>query len=129
MTEKLQIYKCGICGNIVQVIIPGSGELVCCGKPMILQEIQYDSNEMGEKHAPKLEIRENKSYIQVKSHPMTPEHYIEFIEIYKKDKSMLHLKYLKPGEIPEFEISNFGEDNFATEYCNIHGLWGENKND
>ncbi len=128
-TEKLQLYKCEVCGNLIQVIVPSYGELVCCSQPMKLQTVQHDSTEMGEKHAPKLEFRENKSYVQVKTHPMLPEHYIQFIEVYKKDKSILHLKYLNPGEIPEFEITNFDDDIEAIEFCNIHGLWGEDKND
>ena len=57
-TEKLQIYKCEICGNIVQILIPSYGELVCCNQPMKLQEIQHDKSEVGEKHAPVIEMRE-----------------------------------------------------------------------
>lgn len=128
-TEKLQIYKCEVCGNLIQVILPGAGELVCCGQPMKLQTIQHDTSELGEKHAPKLEFRENKKYVQVKTHPMLPEHYIQFIEVYRKDKSCLHLKYLNPGEVPEFDITCLPEDIESIEFCNIHGLWGEDKND
>ena len=84
-TEKLQLYKCEVCGNLVQVILSGAGELVCCGQPMKLQSIQHDKSETGEKHAPIVEFRENDRFVQVKSHPMLPEHYIQFIEIYKKD--------------------------------------------
>ena len=129
MTEKLQIYKCDICGNIVQVLIPSYGELVCCNQPMKLLEIQHDETEIGEKHAPKKEIRDNRTFVHVKTHPMLPEHYIQFIEIYPEDKSELHLKYFDPGEIPEYEITNFIDSTKAIELCNIHGLWGEDKND
>ncbi len=128
-TEKLQLYKCNICGNLVQVIEPGAGELVCCGEAMQLLAIQHDSSEMGEKHAPKIEFRENKKFVQVISHPMAMEHYIQFIEVYKKDKSELHLKYFKPNDVPEFDISYTDDDIEAVEHCNIHGLWGEDKND
>lgn len=128
-TEKLQIYKCEVCGNLIQVILPGAGELVCCGQPMKLQTIQHDTSELGEKHAPKVEFRENKKYVQVKTHPMLPEHYIQFIEVYRKDKSCLHLKYRNPGEVPEFDITCLPEDIESIEFCNIHGLWGEDKND
>lgn len=82
--RKLQLYKCEVCGNLVQVILSGAGELVCCGQPMKLQSIQHDKSETGEKHAPIVEFRENDRFVQVKSHPMLPEHYIQFIEIYKK---------------------------------------------
>lgn len=128
-TEKLQLYKCEVCGNLVQVILSGAGELVCCGQPMKLQSIHHDKSETGEKHAPIVEFRENDRFVQVKSHPMLPEHYIQFIEIYKKDKSELHLKYLNPGDIAEFNITCLPEEIDAIEFCNIHGLWGENKND
>lgn len=128
-TEKLQIYKCEVCGNIVQVLIPSYGELVCCNQPMKLQEIQHDKSEVGEKHAPVIEMIEDKKFVTVKTHPMLKEHYIQFIEVYKKDKSELHLKYLNPDDIAEFNINCIPDEIDAIEYCNIHGLWGENKND
>lgn len=128
-TEKLELYKCDVCGNLVQVILNSTGELVCCGQPMRLQSIQHDKSEVGEKHAPVIEFRETKKFVQVKNHPMQQEHYIQFIEVYKKDKSQLHLKYLKPNDVAEFDITCIPEDIDAIEFCNIHGLWGENKND
>ena len=84
-TEKLQLYKCEICGNLVQVILNGAGELVCCNQPMTLQIPQHDKSELGEKHAPKTEFRDDKKFVQVISHPMIPEHYIQFIEVLDKD--------------------------------------------
>lgn len=128
-TEKLQLYKCNICGNLVQIILNGAGELVCCGQPMVLQQIQHDKSELGEKHAPVIEFRENRKFVTVKNHPTTQEHYIQFIEIYNKDKSQLHLKYLNAGECAEFDITCSHDEIDAIECCNIHGLWGENKND
>lgn len=128
-TEKLQIYRCEVCGNLIQVIEPSFGELVCCGQPMKLLEIQHDKSEMGEKHAPTIEFKENEKYVTVKSHPMVKEHYVQFIEVYKKDKSEMHLKYFNPENIAEFDINCLPDDIEAVEFCNIHGLWGENKND
>lgn len=128
-TEKLEFYKCNVCGNLIQVILSGTGELVCCGQKMNLQVVQHDSNELGEKHAPKLEYRDTKKIVQVMSHPMVPEHYVEFIEVYNKNKTELHLKYFKPCETPEFDITYTSDDIEAVEFCNIHGLWGENKDD
>lgn len=129
MTEKFEIYRCSICGNLIQVLHPSYGELVCCNQPMKLQTVQHDTNELGEKHMPKIEFKENKKFVQITAHPMLPEHYIQFIEVYSKDKNSLHLKYFHPLETPEFDISNFGENLEALGYCNIHGLWGESKND
>lgn len=128
-TERLQLYKCDLCGNLVQVLLPGTGELVCCGVPMKLQKIQHDKSEVGEKHAPVLEINENNKYVRVKAHPMLEEHYIQFLEVYKKDKSELHLKYFKPGDKAEFNIDGVSDEIEAVDFCNIHGLWGENNND
>lgn len=125
MTLKLQIYKCNICGNLVQVLAEGDGNLVCCGREMELMGIQYDTNELGEKHTPKIEIKEGKKYVNVIGHPMSNEHYIQFIETYTKDKNELHLRFFYPNDVPETEIKSDVELN-AVEYCNIHKLWGNN---
>ena len=127
--EKLEIYKCEVCGNLVQVLLAGVGELVCCGQPMKLQTIQHDTTELGEKHAPVIENRGNLRFVQVKSHPMLKEHYIQWLEVFNNDKSEVHLKYFEPETVPELEISCLKDDIKAIEFCNIHGLWGEDKND
>ena len=128
MTNKLEIYKCNICGNIVQVLAEGGGALVCCGKEMELQNIQFDTNELGEKHSPKIENREDKKFVHVKTHPMTNEHYIQFIQVQTKDKNEILTKFFNPEEIPEIDISNYSYDINAIEYCNIHHLWGMKNN-
>lgn len=126
MTIKLQIYKCNVCGNIAQILAEGDGNLVCCGQEMELMGIQYDTNELGEKHTPKIEIRDGKRFVNVIGHPMAKEHHIEFIETYTKDKKELHLRFFEPDEVPEKE-AGIKEDRFcAIEYCNIHHLWGNN---
>lgn len=125
MTIKLQIYRCNICGNLVQVLQEGEGNLVCCGAEMELRPIQYDTNELGEKHTPKIEIKDGKKYVNVLGHPMTKEHYIQFIETYTEEKNELHIKFFNPNEIPEMESKLDGEFN-SIEYCNIHHLWGNN---
>lgn len=124
MTEKLELYKCNICGNVVQVILNGVGELVCCGEPMLkLEAHQEDNSEMAEKHIPIIEEEDGKRFVRLKHHPMTEEHYIQFIEAYPKDKSKLYLKYLNPNDKAEFEITHLKENIEALELCNIHGLW------
>ena len=124
MTEKLELYKCNICGNIIQVLLNGMGELVCCGEKMEhLIPHEEDNSELTEKHKPEIVQNEGKRFVTLKYHPMVPEHYIQFIEVYPKDKSRLYLKYLKPNELAEFDITHFEGNIEALEYCNIHGLW------
>ncbi len=127
MTEKLELYKCSICGNLIQVLLSGVGELVCCNQPMEkLCPKANEENELSEKHIPVIELENDKKFVRLTKHPMIPEHYIQFIEVFTKDKSKVYLKFLNPNEKAELEITNFEEDIEAIEYCNIHGLWRNN---
>lgn len=122
MTELKQIYKCNICGNIVEVLHTGVGQLVCCGQPMELKEAKTE--DVGqEKHLPVIE--KTKTGIKVKigsvPHPMEDKHYIEWIEVIADGKSCR--KFLKPGDKPEAEFKIKAEKIEAREYCNVHGLW------
>ena len=122
MTELNQVYKCLVCGNIVEVIHTGKGELVCCGKPMEL--LQGKTEDQGlEKHVPIIEKTETGIKVKVGSvpHPMEAEHYIEWIEILADGKT--HRKFLKPGDAPEAEFNIQAENISVRELCNIHGLW------
>ena len=127
MTEKLELYKCSICGNLVQVLLSGVGELVCCNQPMekLCPKVN-EEDELSEKHIPVIELENDKKFVRLTKHPMIPEHYIQFIEVFSKDKSKVYLKFLNPNEKAELEVTNFEEDIEAIEYCNIHGLWGNN---
>ncbi len=126
MTERLQIYKCEICGNIVEVLHTGAGTLVCCGQPMkLLTENTTDASQ--EKHVPVVEKNGDLVTVKVGSvpHPMEEKHYIEWIQVIT-DKGAFR-KFLNPGESPEatFEI----KDNIVKvrEYCNLHSLWANTK--
>lgn len=122
MTEQKQIYKCNICGNIVEVLYAGGGQLVCCGQPMeLLKEKIEDVGK--EKHVPVIEKTETGIIVKVGSvpHPMEEKHYIEWIEIIADGAS--YRKFLKPGDKPEAEFCIKVEKIEAREYCNIHGLW------
>jgi superoxide reductase len=122
MTEKKQVYKCEICGNIVEVLHEGVGELVCCGQPMVVQT-EKTEDQGNEKHVPVIEKTENGYKVKVGSvpHPMEEQHYIEWIEIIADGKS--YKKFLSPGDEPEAEFCIEAENVLAREYCNIHGLW------
>ena len=128
MTKQFEIYKCEICGNIVEVLFEGEGELVCCGEIMELQEEKLSDPESGEKHVPVFEKNEaGETMVKVGSieHPMLPEHHIQLIEVFTNDGILR--KYLKPFEKPEFLVKLKEGLKHAREYCNIHGLWkGEN---
>ncbi|MCD6414282.1 MAG: desulfoferrodoxin [Candidatus Diapherotrites archaeon] len=123
MTEKLRVYKCEICGNIVEVMHSGAGELVCCGQPMKLLD-EKTGEEGLEKHVPVIEKTETGVKVKVGSipHPMEENHYIEWIEIIADGKA--YRKFLKPGEVPEAEFCIRADKIEAREYCSIHGLWG-----
>lgn len=130
MTELLQIYKCNVCSNVVEVLHPGYGELVCCGQPMMLYNENTVEASLG-KHVPVIEKTEDgKIRIKVGSepHPMEEEHYIELIEAISPDKKYLKRKYLQPHEEPVMEFKCDCDKIIARELCNIHGLW-RNEND
>jgi superoxide reductase len=122
MTELNQIYKCNICGNIIEVIHTGVGQLVCCGQPMEL--LTEKTEDLGlEKHVPIIEKVGDKVKVKVGSvpHPMEQKHYIEWIEVITNGKTCR--KFLKSGNKPEAEFEITAEKIEAREYCNIHGLW------
>lgn len=122
MTKRLQVYKCEICGNIVEVLHEAKGQLVCCGQPMKL--LKEQTEEQGkEKHMPVVEQTGKSVKVKVGSvpHPMEEKHYIEWIEVISSDRIMS--RFLKPGDTPQAEFG-IGEGIVEVrEYCNIHGLW------
>jgi len=127
MTKINEVYRCNICGNIVEVLHTGVGQLVCCGKPMELLQAKTE-DEGKEKHVPVIEKTDSGIKVKVGSvpHPMEQEHYIEWIEIFSGDK-LICRKTLSPGEGPEAEFSVNAEGDEgqiqAREYCSVHGLW------
>lgn len=122
MTKRLEVYKCDICGNIVEVLHAGGGELVCCGAPMKLFE-EKTADAATEKHVPVVEKTEAAAKIMVGSvpHPMEENHYIEWIEVVTD--AGVERKFLKPGDTPEAVFDCPGDIVMAREYCNVHGLW------
>lgn len=122
MVERLEVYKCEVCGNIVEVLHGGAGQLVCCGQPMKLQ-IEKTEDQGKEKHVPVVENIEKGMKVMVGSvpHPMEESHFIEWVEIDTEDGVLR--KYLKPGVAPEAEFECATEEKVVREYCSIHGLW------
>lgn len=122
MAERLQIYKCAECGNIVEVLHGGGGQLVCCGGPMELLE-EKTADAATEKHVPVIEKIDGGYKVKVGSvpHPMTEEHFIEWIELLADGKA--YRQYLEPGAAPEATFNIEGNSVSAREHCNVHGLW------
>lgn len=121
MTTLLDIYKCNVCGNIVEVVHASVGQLVCCGQPMEL--LTAKTQDVGkEKHVPVIE-KDKKIKVKVGAvpHPMEEKHYIEWIELLADGRS--YRTFLKPGEAPEAEFEVTAKRITAREYCNVHGLW------
>jgi superoxide reductase len=122
MAKRLEVYKCGVCGNIIEVLHAGKGNLVCCGQPMnLLVENTVDAAK--EKHVPVIEKVEGGVKVKVGEvpHPMEEKHWIEWVEIIADGKT--YRQYLNPGETPEATFSVTADQITAREYCNIHGLW------
>jgi superoxide reductase len=122
MAKKLQIYKCSVCGNIVEVLYGGAGELVCCGKPMKLLDEQT-ADATTEKHVPVIEKIDGGYKVKVGSvpHPMEDKHYIEWIELLADGKA--YRQFLEPDGEPEAVFNVEAGSVSAREYCNVHGLW------
>lgn len=122
MAAKLEIYKCSLCGNIVEMVHGGDGELVCCGEPMKkLTENTTDAAK--EKHVPVLEAIDGGYKVSVGSvlHPMVDDHYIEWIELVADGKA--YRQFLNPGDQPIAEFKVVAQTICVRELCNKHGLW------
>ncbi|HHT75868.1 MAG TPA: desulfoferrodoxin [Methanomassiliicoccaceae archaeon] len=122
MTELNEIYRCEVCGNVVEVVHAGVGQLVCCGQPM-KKMVENTVDASKEKHVPVVERTEDGILVKVGSvpHPMIAEHYIEWIEVVANGRIMR--AHLKPGMAPEARFKCSGDVFTVREYCNLHGLW------
>lgn len=125
MLKKLEVYKCEKCGNIVEVYHVGGGTLVCCGEPMTLME-EKTADSSTEKHVPVVEKIDGGYKVTVGStlHPMTPEHYIEWVELITEYGVLT--AFLNPGDDPIAYFHTDAKDVQAREYCNVHGHWKSN---
>ena len=122
MTNRLEVYRCALCGNIVEIVHASGGELVCCGQPMnLLKENSTDAAQ--EKHVPVIEKTNTGYKVSVGStlHPMADDHYIEWIELIADGKSCI--QFLQPGDTPVAEFCVKATTVSAREYCNKHGFW------
>jgi superoxide reductase len=122
MAKRLEVYKCQLCGNIVEVLFGSDGTLVCCGQNMTLL-VENTVDAAKEKHVPVIEKIPGGVKVKVGAvaHPMEEKHYIQWIEIIADGKS--YIQFLKPGDAPEATFAILADQITAREYCNLHGLW------
>nr|MBN2276182.1 desulfoferrodoxin [candidate division Zixibacteria bacterium] len=122
MTEKMQVYKCEVCGNMVEVVHASGGTLACCGQNMTLLKPGTVDAAL-EKHVPVIEKVNGGFKVKVGqvAHPMEEKHFIEWIEVIADGR--VYRRWLKPGEVPEAMFEIEADKIVAREYCNLHGLW------
>ena len=122
MAKRLEVYKCSLCGNIVEVLFGSDGTLVCCDQPMVLMtENTVDAAK--EKHVPVIEKIDGGYNVNVGevAHPMEEKHYIQWIELIADGK--IYRQFLSPGDAPEAVFQVTASTVVAREYCNLHGHW------
>ena len=126
MTKQSEIYFCELCNSLIEVLGNSSGILVCCGRPMTLQE-ENTVDASQEKHIPVLTIEGNQVVVQVGSvlHPMAEDHYITWIEV--SEGNCVKRRFLKPGDEPQASFFTHGGPLTVRAYCNLHGLWKATK--
>lgn len=122
MATRLDVYKCELCGNIVEVLHGGAGTLVCCAEDMKLM-VEGTVDAAREKHIPVIQktAAGYKVVVGEVAHPMLDNHYIEWIELIAD--GITYRQYLTPGQAPEAEFCVQAEKVTAREYCNLHGHW------
>lgn len=120
MTNKFELYKCNVCGNVIEILISGDGHPVCCGEEMERIEAQNDnlnSPDLTEKHSPVIE----NNVVKMEKHPMEEKHYIMFLQTISNDKNEITTKYFYPSD--KVIMTADRNDISARSYCNIHGLY------
>jgi superoxide reductase len=121
-TKRHQVYRCNVCGNVVEVVRDAAGTLVCCGQQMELL-VENSTDAAGEKHVPVIEKADGGTKVRVGSvpHPMQAEHYIEWIQVIAGEQT--YRQFLAPGQAPEAVFPVAPDGVVAREFCNLHGLW------
>ena len=122
MAKKMAIYKCELCGNVVEVVHAGGGDLSCCGAPMV-ELVENTVDAAKEKHVPVITKVDGGYKVSVGSvaHPMEDKHYIEWIELMAGDAC--YRQFLSPGDVPEAVFAVDAAEVKARAHCNLHGVW------
>lgn len=121
---NITFYRCPICGNIVMKILNSGVPVVCCGQPM-QEMIPNTTDASNEKHVPVVAILDKTVGVSigVVPHPMTDEHYIQWVYLETDKGGQLH--YLHPNEEPEtnFPLADGETPLCVYSFCNLHSLW------
>ncbi len=122
MPKRLEVYKCPHCGNIIEVLVGGGANIVCCGENMQLQS-ENTVDAAKEKHVPVIVKGDGTITVKVGdvAHPMEEKHYIQWIELIADGK--VYTQFLEPGQAPEATFCVTAQQVTAREYCNLHGQW------
>lgn len=122
MPKQLEVYKCDLCGQLIEVLHAGNGDLVCCGQPMKCM-VEGTTDAAKEKHVPTIEKTASGYLVKVGAvaHPMEEKHYIQWVELVADGVS--YTQFLKPGDAPQAEFCIKATQVTAREYCNLHGHW------
>lgn len=124
MKMEMKFYRCSHCGQIIAIVKDTGVPVECCGEAM-KEIIPGTTDASHEKHIPVFEVRDGIVNVTVGSveHPMTPEHYIEWIAIQTVNGNQR--KALQPGDAPKASFALLGDDEVVAvyAYCNMHSLW------
>ena len=87
---ELTFYRCNKCGNLVMVVDRGACVPTCCGEPME-KLVAGSVDAAAEKHVPFIERDDKHMVVKVGevAHPMTEEHYIEWIAVAAEGKTII----------------------------------------
>ncbi len=122
MSTRNDIYKCSVCGQMVEVINGTKPLMICCKQEM--EKLTENTTDAAvEKHIPVIEKIEGgyRVFVGEVEHPMVEEHWIEWIELIAGDK--VYKQYFNSGQKPEAFFKIDEEEITARAYCNLHGLW------
>lgn len=122
MAQRLQLFKCEVCGHIVMVFNNGVGALTCCDQAMT-RCAENTTDAAKEKHVPVIEKTTEGYRVNVGGvpHPMEEKHYIQWIELIAGDT--MQCRFLEPGAPPSAEFKTDAKAVYAREYCNLHRYW------
>ena len=119
----MKIFKCNHCGNITMMLTDAGVPMQCCGEKMT--ELKANTVDAAtEKHVPFIKKDGDKLMVSVGEivHPMTEEHYIEWIILVQG--SNVQIKHLTPSDKPEACFKLESDEPFTVyEHCTLHGLW------